>query len=66
MLYRKVASFEWVGASRYTGYIAKSIRLDLECGHKTYRKASAGIPNRAHCRECEHDARQAALSETAN
>jgi hypothetical protein len=53
MIFRRVINSEWVGACRYTGYIAKSIRLTLECGHENYRKASQGIPQRAHCRECE-------------
>lgn len=50
---RTVITHEYVGASRYTGYIAKSIRLVLECGHEQVRKASAGVPNRAHCHVCE-------------
>lgn len=49
---RRVTKYEWVGACRYTGYKAKSIRLTLECGHEVYRKASAGVPGKAKCREC--------------
>lgn len=50
---RKVIKIEYVGACRYTGYIARSIKLSLECGHELVRKASAGIPDKAKCRECE-------------
>lgn len=50
---RAVRDIEYTGACRYTGYVAKSIRLHLECGHELYRKASQGIPARARCRECE-------------
>lgn len=55
MILRKVKDIEYVGACRYTGYIAKSIKLMLECGHEQYRKASQGVPSRAKCRECERD-----------
>lgn len=44
-------------ASRYTGYKNKTVALFLECGHELHRKASAGVPKRAHCRECEKAAR---------
>ncbi len=53
MTLRKVAKFEWTGACRYTGYVAKSVILTLSCGHEIVRKASQGIPRRAHCRHCE-------------
>ncbi len=56
MILQSVTDFEYVGACRYTGYEAKSIRLTLACGHEqAFRKASAGIPKRARCRECERD-----------
>jgi hypothetical protein len=51
---RKVMNFDYVGACRYTGYNARSVRLTLECGHTTTRKASDGVPMRAKCRDCEH------------
>jgi hypothetical protein len=47
-----VSDFEYTGASRYTGYIHKTIKLMLTCGHQQYRKASAGVPRRAYCRDC--------------
>lgn len=47
-----VRDHEYTGASRYTGYIHKTIKLILACGHEQYRKASAGVPQKAHCREC--------------
>lgn len=53
MILRTVKSHEYVGASRYTGYIDKSIRLYLECGHDQARKASQAVPARARCIECE-------------
>ena len=49
---RNVVSSEFCGACRYTGYVARTIHLTLECGHEVYRKASAGIPRKAKCREC--------------
>lgn len=49
----KVIGHSYIGASRYTGYIAKTIWLHLACGHEAFRKASAGVPNKARCRECE-------------
>lgn len=49
---RRVVKYEYVGACRYTGYIAKSIHLTLECGHEQFRKASQGVPLRAKCLEC--------------
>ena len=49
---RKVTKSAPIGGSRYTGYVAKSIEMSLDCGHKAYRKASDGIPRRARCREC--------------
>jgi hypothetical protein len=48
-----IKSFDYVGACRYTGYVARSIRLTLKCGHEQTRKASAGVPKRAQCKECE-------------
>lgn len=48
-----VRTIEYVGACRYTGYVDKSIRLTLDCGHEQYRKASAGVPEKARCRDCE-------------
>lgn len=53
MILKKVINFKFVGASRYTGYADKSIRLYLECGHDFSRKASHGVPKRARCRDCE-------------
>lgn len=53
MIFQPVTNIEYVGACRYTGYIAKSIRLTLKCGHEIQRKASQGVPLKAHCRECE-------------
>lgn len=54
---RKVLRAAYEGACRYTGYEAITIRLWLECGHETTRKASQGIPSRAGCYECgKHDA----------
>lgn len=57
---RKVARFEYTGASRYTGYRAKSVKLFLECGHENFRKASQGVPERAQCRACHYAALRAA------
>lgn len=53
MILQRVKTYEYVGACRYTGYIARSIRLTLECGHEQTRKVSQGVPNRARCIECE-------------
>lgn len=51
--FREVLKVEWTGASRYTGYIAKSLRIQLKCGHELFRKGSQGIPKgRCRCREC--------------
>jgi hypothetical protein len=55
MIFQPVMSHEWVGASRYTGYTDKSIRLTLACGHQQTRKASQGLPMKARCRECERN-----------
>ena len=52
-----IKTFEYFGACRYTGYIDKSIRLFLECGHEQTRKASQGVPQKARCRDCERDPR---------
>lgn len=57
MILQPVVNFFYCGASRYTGYEAKSIRLELLCGHEQFRKASAGVPNRARCRECENNSK---------
>jgi hypothetical protein len=63
MILRKVIKSEYVGASRYTGYVDKSIRLTFECGHDVTHKASnyngvgKSVPERARCRDCEHLAR---------
>lgn len=64
MLMQAVKSIAYTGASRYTGYIAKTIQLTLVCGHQQYRKASAGVPARANCRECER-AREPIVLRTA-
>jgi bacterioferritin-associated ferredoxin len=53
---QSVTASEYVGACRYTGYVDKSIRLTLACGHEQYRKASQGIPVKARCRDCERAA----------
>ena len=45
MILKRVKKHGYVGASRYTGYIARSIRLILECGHDQYRKASQAFPS---------------------
>jgi hypothetical protein len=50
--FRDVVSHAYVGACRYTGYIARSIRLTLECGHTMTRKASQGVPRKARCYDC--------------
>lgn len=56
---RRVIDVAFVGACRYTGYVAKSNQFTLECGHKTgHRKASAGVPKRARCAECERIERE--------
>ena len=55
MILQPVTTHEYVGACRYTGYINKSIKLTLGCGHEQTRKASAGVPARARCIECERD-----------
>lgn len=57
MILQPVKTHEYVGACRYTGYIARSIRLKLECGHEQIRKASQGVPHRARCTECERTQR---------
>ncbi len=46
-----------IGSRFLTGYSgcnrgAGSVRLDLECGHTTYRKASKAPRRRARCWEC--------------
>jgi hypothetical protein len=53
VILRCVANFHYVGACRYTGYENMSIRLELDCGHEVTRKASAGVPGRARCKDCE-------------
>lgn len=52
---RLVRTHEYVGGCRYTGYIDKSIRLKLVCGHEQVRKASQGVPHKARCRDCERE-----------
>ncbi len=54
-----VIDSEYVGACRYTGYIPRSLKLTLRCGHEQYRKASQGVPKRARCAECEKVDREA-------
>ncbi len=54
VILQPVAKFMYCGACRYTGYEDKSIRLMLACGHEQVRKASAGVPAKARCRDCEH------------
>lgn len=53
--WRRVKGLEYVGACRYTGYLAKTARLTLTCGHELYRKASVPIPEKARCIECERN-----------
>ena len=53
MTLKRVTDLEYVGACRYTGYVHKSIKLTLECGHTQTRKASKGVPQKALCKECE-------------
>ena len=53
LILQPVREFHYVGACRYTGYEDRSIRLVLACGHESVRKASAGVPTRARCRDCE-------------
>jgi len=60
---KKVLSYEYVGACRYTGYLDKSIKLTLDCGHEMTRKASAGHPQKARCYYCERDAPRMTKSE---
>lgn len=52
-VFQSVAQHEYTGACRYTGYIAKTIKLTLQCGHEQFRKASQGVPAKARCRDCE-------------
>lgn len=54
MIFSRVVNFQYIGASRYTGYRNCSIKLNLECGHVLRRKASTGVPLKARCRECEN------------
>jgi hypothetical protein len=56
---KKVTNSDYVGACRYTGYIPKSIKLTLECGHEQHRKASQGVPVRANCKDCDREPRNA-------
>lgn len=51
----KVVNHRFVGGCRYTGYVDKSIRLFLACGHDQQRKVSQGVPARARCVECERE-----------
>lgn len=59
MIMQKVVSHEYSGRSRAIGYKHKWLHLKLECGHMNVRKASQGLPKRARCWYCEHDAKQA-------
>ncbi len=63
--WRRVVSHRYVGASRYTGYLHKSIELTFECGHTDRRKASSPSTVNAKCRECawqlQEDRRKAKL-----
>ena len=49
---RKVTAHAYVGACQYTSNVPRTIRLTLECGHESFRKASAGVPKRARCKDC--------------
>lgn len=60
MIFRDVVDAEDCGASRYTGYVHKSMRLRLVCGHEKYRKISQGQPFKVRCIECERAAISAA------
>ncbi len=53
MIFERVTKIEHVGACRYTGYVARSLRLTLECGHQRTQKASQYVGQFARCRECE-------------
>lgn len=55
MIFKRVIKSQYCGACRYTGYVHKSIRLHLECGHEQYRKRSAGTPGKARCPNCEQN-----------
>ena len=57
---RRVVAAPYVGACRYTGYVAKSRCWKLECGHERWHKASVPVPQMTYCQECErlHDRRQ--------
>lgn len=50
---RRVTGTELCGASRYTGYVDKSLKLHLSCGHYLIRKRSAYVPHTALCVTCE-------------
>lgn len=52
-VWKSVKALTYVGACRYTGYVPKTAELTLECGHQLYRKASAPVPLKARCKECE-------------
>lgn len=54
MMFRNMVSAEYCGASRYTGYVARSVRIKLECGHELIRRASEfGTQSKFHCRDCD-------------
>jgi hypothetical protein len=55
MIFQRVMDHEYTGAFRYTGYIARSIKLTLFCGHEQVRKASQGMPIKARYRDCEYE-----------
>lgn len=57
MIFQRVMDHEYTGPGqcRYTGYIARSIKLTLFCGHEQVRKASQGVPMKARCRDYEYE-----------
>lgn len=57
---RAVTNTDYVGACRYTGYIDKTARLTLDCGHQKYQKASQRVPQRTNCVECDREQEAAA------
>ena len=56
MIWQPVIDAVYMGANRYTGYVPKSIKLTLKCGHEQHRKASQGAPLKARCKDCEREA----------
>lgn len=49
---KRVVDIEYVGGCRYTGYVDKTAKLILECGHTEYRKASVPVPIKVKCKKC--------------